>query len=69
MLTVVMSSGDGKMRGVVKRNGSVKMTVAEMMSGAVKIKKESDRKNAAALRSAIAWMKIGARKRSGTLSI
>jgi hypothetical protein len=69
MPTVMMSSGDGKMRGVIKRNGSEKKTVAEKMSGAVEIKKESDRKNAAALRSAIAWMKIGARKRSGILSV
>jgi hypothetical protein len=49
MLTAVMSSGGGKMKGVVKRNGREKMTAAGKMSGtAAKIKKGSYRKNAAA---------------------
>jgi hypothetical protein len=48
MLIVMTSSGGGKMKGVVKRNGREKMTAAGKMSGAVKIKKGSDRKNAAA---------------------
>jgi hypothetical protein len=68
MPTAAMSSGGGKMKGVVKKTGREKKTTAMMRSGVAKIKKGSDRKNAAASRSEIGLMMIVARKRLGTPS-
>jgi hypothetical protein len=68
MPTAAMSSGGGKMKGVVKKTGREKKTTAMMRSGVAKIKKGSDRKNAAASRSKIGLMMIVARKRLGTPS-
>jgi hypothetical protein len=47
---VVMNSGDGKKKGVVKKTGAVKMIDAERKIGAMQIKRGSVKKSAGVLR-------------------